>query len=73
MATRTRTEPQQVTPDVLADDVIAEYLPAARKRWPLFARDGTRQATDPVWQSRLVRMYLADLRRGTDLEGEGTG
>lgn len=66
-------EREPTPPDVLPPHVVAEHLPAAQRRWPLFAREGTRQATDPIWQSRLVRMYLADLRNHSEGESEQTG
>ena len=45
--------------DLLPEEMIGRYFAEARRKWPLFCRDGSAQAADPVWRSRLVRMYLA--------------
>lgn len=54
--------------ELLPDDTVRRHFAAARQKWPMFCRDGSAQAADPVWRSRLVRMYLAAEERHTEVE-----
>lgn len=53
---------------VLPEETVSRYFAAARRKWPMFCRDGSVQASDPVWRSRLVRMYLAAEQHQAQLE-----
>lgn len=53
---------------VLPEETVTRYFAAARRKWPMFCRDGSVQASDPVWRSRLVRMYLAEEERHAELD-----
>lgn len=54
--------------ELLPEEMIGRYFADARRKWPMFCRDGSAQAADPAWRSRLVRMYLAAEDRQSELE-----
>ena len=54
--------------ELLPEAIVDRHFAAARRKWPMFCRDGTPQAADPVWRSRLVRMYLTSADRQAELE-----
>lgn len=62
------TEPTADGVELLPEEMIGRYFADARRKWPLFCRDGSAQAADPVWRSRLVRMYLTAEDRQSELE-----
>lgn len=53
---------------LLPEDIVTQHFAAARRKWPMLCRDGSAQATDPTWRSRLVRMYLAAQERQAELD-----
>lgn len=64
------TPPPAPTPDeaLLPEETVSRFFAAARRKWPMFCRDGSAQASDPVWRSRLVRMYLTAEQQHVRLE-----
>jgi hypothetical protein len=53
---------------LLPEETVNRFFTAARRKWPMFCRDGSVQASDPVWRSRLVRMYLTAEEHHVQLE-----
>ena len=60
--------PPPLGEELLSEETVARHFAAARQKWPMFCRDGSVQAADPVWRSRLVRMYLAAEERQSQFE-----
>jgi hypothetical protein len=70
-ATTQATDRAPEEPELLSEETVHRYFAAAQRKWPMFCRDGSVQAADPVWRSRLVRMYLAAEERQTTLDSTG--